>query len=379
MKNVAFIIESLNLGGAETSLVTLLNNIDYSKYSVDLILFTEQNYFINYLPKEVNVVYVDFPDLNIIERIKFKFSKIYNKKKQHPAQILWPLIYSRFNLFEKKYDIAHAYNQGFATYYTANFIKAKAKFAWINIDYQKAQYNIQYDYKQYAQFNKIIAISDEVKRGFEEELQKVNCNYSTVIIKLFTDENLLKKRSEEPLPLVFDNNKINIVTTCRLSKQKGLHLVIESCYKLIKNGYSVHWYVVGEGNQRNFLEGLIKKYNLQNHITLVGVTKNPFPYMKACDIYVQTSLFEGWGLTVIEAVLLNKLVVTTNFPTAYNIIEDGKTGLICEMNSNEITRNIEKFILEKDLIENIKINLSNRKNTDKLESLAKLELLNNFL
>jgi glycosyltransferase involved in cell wall biosynthesis len=379
MKNVVFVIESLNLGGAETSLVTLLNNIDYSKYSVDLLLFTKENYFISYLPDEVNVIYVDFPDLNIIERIKFKFLKIINQNNQHPAQLLWSIIKSKITFFDKKYDLAHAYNQGFSTYYTANFIKAKVKLAWINIDYQKARYNIQYDYKQYAQFNKIIAISDEVKRGFEEELQKVNCNYSTVIIKLFTDENLLKKRSEEPLPLVFDNNKINIVTTCRLSKQKGLHLVIESCYKLIKNGYSVHWYIVGEGNQRNFLEGLIKKYNLQNHITLVGVTKNPFPFMKACDIYVQTSLFEGWGLTVVEAVLLNKLVVTTNFPTAYNIIEDGKTGLICEMNSNEISKNIERFILEKDLIENIKINLSNRKNADKEESLNKFEILNNTI
>lgn len=375
MKNIVFVIESLNLGGAETSLVTLLNNIDYSKYSVDLLLFTRENYFISYLPDEVNVVYVDFPDLNIIERIKFKFLKIINQNNQHPAQLLWSIIKSKITFFDKKYDLAHAYNQGFSTYYTANFIKAKVKLAWINIDYQKARYNINFDYSHYAEFNKIIAISNEVKRGFKEELKKVNCNYQVEIIKLFTDENLLRKRSEEPLPIVFDNNKINIVTTCRLSKQKGLHLVIESCDKLIKRGYSIHWYIVGEGNQRSFLEKLINNYQLQNSITLVGVTKNPFPFMSASDIYVQTSLFEGWGLTVIEAVLLNKLVVTTNFPTAFDIIENEKTGLISEMNSDDIVKNIERFITDKDLIKVVEANLAIRKNTDKEESLLKLEVL----
>ncbi|MBI9041548.1 glycosyltransferase [Lutibacter sp.] len=373
MKKVVYIIESLNLGGAETSLVTFLINLDYSKYEVDLILFTEENFFINYLPKEVNVIIIDFPKINIINRIKYKCQRIFNFKKSHSAQILWKLIDSKLKVFEKDYDIAHAYNQGFSTYYTSKFIKSKKKLAWINIDYQKVKYKIQFDFPFYTKYDKVIAISNKVKQGFEEELNKINKTVDIETIKLFADEKILEQKSSENLPIKFDKNKINIVTTCRLSKQKGLHLAIESCRKLINKGYEIHWYVVGEGEERGNLEKLIRKNKISNHFTLLGKTTNPFPYMKACDIYVQTSIFEGWGLTVIEALLLRKLVVSTNFPTAYDIIVNNMTGLISEMESDDIVRNIERYILDEDFTESIKENLLKRKNFDKEESLNKLE------
>lgn len=375
MKSVVFIIESLNLGGAETSLVTFLNNIDYNKYKVDLILFTKENFFINYLPNEVNVIYVDFPKMNILERLEYKFFKIFTGKKLHHAQVLYPLIASKLKVFDKEYDIAHAYNQGFSTYYTSNSIKASKKFAWINIDYQKANYQIQFDYPFYSKYTRVIAISTEVERGFLEEVNKIEGNIDTSIIKLFADDIILNIRASEKQEVDFNLNKINIVTVCRLSKQKGLHLAVESCKKLIEKGYSIHWYVVGEGVERIFLEKLVSKYSIQNHFSLLGKTLNPFPYMRACDIYVQTSLFEGWGLTLIEAILLKKLVVTTNFPTAFDIIKHNETGLICEMNSDEIVRNLEKFINDTSLKERVELNLSNRKNLDMEEALSTLDAI----
>ena len=377
MKNVVFIIESLHLGGAETSLVTFLNNIDHTKYNVDLILFSKDNFFISYLPKEVNVIYIDPPKLSLIERIKYKVLKKLHANKFHTAQTFWPLVEPKFEVFEKEYDIAHAYNQGFTTYYASKFIKATKKFAWINIDYQMVKYNIQFDYPYYSKYDKVVVISNEVERGFLEEVSKVNGKIDTVIIKLFADDIILDKRADEKMSIEFNPNKINIVTTCRLAKQKGLHLAIESCKKLIDKGHPVHWYVVGEGTERAFLEGLISQNGIQDHFTLVGKTINPFPFMKACDIYVQTSLFEGWGLTLIEAVLLKKLVVTTNFPTAYDIVENNKTGLICNMNSDEIVANIEKYINDKDFTKMVEANLLERKNIDKQEALSMLEEISN--
>jgi glycosyltransferase involved in cell wall biosynthesis len=373
IKNIVFIIESLNLGGAETSLVTFLNNIDFSKYKVDLILFVKDNFFIKYVPDEVNIIYINFPNLSLIDRLNYKSKKIFNINKWHNAQILFPIITSKLSTFNKKYDIAHAYNQGFATYYTANFISANKKFAWINIDYQMAKYNINFDIHFYQKFNRVIAISQEVERGFLEEVDKTKTKLHTSIIKLFADDLILKKRSTETLEVQFKPYEINIVTACRLSKQKGLHLAVESCRKLLDKGYKIHWYIVGEGSERSFLEKLILQNKLSNNFTLLGKKINPFPYMNACDIYVQTSLFEGWGLTLIEAVLLNKFVVTTNFPTAYDIVKNNETGLICEMNSDSLVEGIEKFINDKNFKDDVKYNLSIRENIDKDEALAELE------
>jgi glycosyltransferase involved in cell wall biosynthesis len=377
MKNIVFIIESLNLGGAETSLVTFLNNIDYSKYKVDLILFVKDNFFIKYVPDEVNIIYIEFPKMSLYDRVNYKVNKLFNFNKLHNAQILFPIINSNLTVFDKKYDIAHAYNQGFATYYTANFISANKKFAWINIDYQMAKYNINFDIDFYKKFNKVIVISQEVERGFLEEVAKTKTKLDTTIIKLFADDKMLKNRAIEGQEVQFKSDKINIVTACRLSKQKGLHLAIESCKKLLDRGHKIHWYIVGEGSERPFLEKLILQNGLSNNFTLLGKKINPFPYMNSSDIYVQTSLFEGWGLTLIEAVLLNKFVVTTNFPTAYDIVKHNETGLICEMNSDSLVEGIEKFIIDKNFQNEVKYNLSIRKNVDKVEALTELEKISN--
>jgi glycosyltransferase involved in cell wall biosynthesis len=375
MKNIVFVIESLNLGGAETGLVNFLNNLDYSKYNVDLILFTKENFFIDFVPKKVNVIIIKPPKVTVLDRIKYKIFRIFHSNSFHNAQIFWSIVGDKYTFFDKKYDIAHAHNQGFVTYYVAKYINADKKFAWINIDYQMVKYNIQFDYPFYKEYNKVIAISDEVKRGFLEEVKKINGKIDTTIIKLFADETLLMKRIDEKPAIIFDKSKINIVTTCRLSKQKGLHLAVESCKKLLDKGHLIHWYIVGEGSERKFLENLIAQYNIANHFTLMGKTLNPFPFMNQCDIYVQTSLFEGWGLTLIEAILLKKCVVTTNFPTAYNIVENNKTGLICEMNSDAIVENIEKYLTNISFKESIMTNLKARKNTDKEASLQNLEAI----
>ena len=111
---------------------------------------------------------------------------------------------------------------------------------------------------------------------------------------------------------------------------------------------------------------------------MLGAKINPYPYMKACDIYVQTSLFEGLGLTVIEAAILQKPIVCTNFPTAYNILKDNETGLIAEMNPNAIAEQIEKLIKDESLRKKLISNLEQQENKDKEQSLLQFENLINM-
>ncbi|TDD75932.1 glycosyltransferase [Flavobacterium caseinilyticum] len=375
MKHLVFVIESLDLGGAEKSLVTLLQNIDYKAYTVDLILFKKGGIFEQLVPREVIIIYNNSLQLNIVERIQYKLRKEFNSNGLHHAQLLWQIIQSNFKRENKEYDIAFAYSQGFTTYFVDQCIKASKKFAWLNTDYQKTGYEIEFDYPIYKNYDAVVAVSPEAKLTLENELNRIQQILSIKIIKDISDKIVIKQKSNEPLPIVFKTDTVNIVTVGRLSKDKGLHLAVESCEKLIDKGHSVHWYIVGEGTERDTLEELIKKKKLTKHVTLVGMTDNPYPYMKACSIYVQTSLFEGLGLTVIEAASLNKPIVCTNFPTVYGTLKDGETGLIAEMNSQSLTDKIELLINDSDLTNRLVTNLSQLENADKERTLLEFESL----
>lgn len=374
MKNIVFVIESLHVGGAEKSLVTLLNNLDYKAYNIDLILFKETGIFKDYVPKEVHCIQLEFPKLSFLNRVKYALDRKL-KKNQHNAQLFWTVIQHKFENIDKEYDIAIAYNQGFATYFVNKYINASLKYAWLNTDYKKAGYNIIVDYPIYKNFNSIVAVSPEAKQSLELELLNIGKKLPITIIKDITDKKIVQEQANCIQKIEFNSNTVNILTVGRLVAYKGLELAINVCKILITKGYPVKWYVVGEGNEREKLEQLIKEKTLENHFFLIGDDPNPYPYMKNATIYVQTSLFEGLGLTVIEASYLNKPIVSTNFPSIYGIIKDEETGLIAEMNSDSIVTKIELLINNKQLKNKLIANLSKLKNKDKELTLQKINLL----
>ncbi len=373
MKKVLFVIESLHLGGAEKSLVTLFHNLDYDKFEVDLIIFKDGGIFKKFVPKQVNIILKSYPDLTFKDRFLFKVSKLIYKSKYHAAQLFWKIINTKLESHSSAYDIAIAYNQGFSTYYVEKKIQAQKKYAWLNTDYQKAGYAIKFDFPIYQSFEKIVAVSQEAKQSLQNELNSINEDLSIEVIKDIVDEKIIKKQSKETIEIEFKKTDINIVTVARLIKYKGLHLAIESCKKLIDNGHKINWYLIGEGIERNKLKALIKTYQLEKNFFLLGEKENPYPYIKACDIYVQTSLFEGLGLSVIEASILEKPIICTNFPTAFSIIKHNETGLICDMDSDSISKNIEKLIENRALKEKFIENLHKVKNKDKEITLEKIK------
>lgn len=357
-KKIIFVIESLHLGGAEKSLVTLLNNLDYSRYCVDLLLFNKDGIFLEFVPDTVNIIFLNYPKLSFVKRVNF-FIKRKTKIRFHHSQLYWDLIKYQFNELKCNYDYAVAYNQGFATYFTDQYIKSKKKYAWINTDYIKAGYNIKFDYPIYCSFNKIVVVSLQAEINFLKACSTIKKKLPTVVINDIVDKEILLKQANLVPKINFDKSKINIVSVGRLAKAKGFELSIGACEILVRKGFAINWYIVGEGSERQKLEQLCLGKGLVENIFFLGADSNPYPYMKQADIYVQTSLFEGLGLTVIEASYLNKPIVSTNYPTVYSILKNEETGLIVEMNSNIIASNIERIIidglLKNTLIENLKL------------------------
>ncbi|MDR1896537.1 MAG: glycosyltransferase [Prevotellaceae bacterium] len=349
MKKVLFVIESLGLGGAEKSLVTLLNNLDYAQLTVDLMLVKPDGIFVKYVPENVSILEIPPIRITIFERILYKLYRMFNFKKLHHAHLFWKVFGNKYAILPHKYDIAIAYNQGFATYFVEKYTTANIKYAWVNTDYKKAGYKIFFDFPIYSRFSKIIAVSEEVKCSIEGELRSINKILNVGVVKDIVDDVIMQKQAKEKIPQRFTKDVINIVSVGRLATPKAFSLAVKACDKLIKKNIRINWVIIGEGQERQNLERLIAQYHLQHVFFLFGATDNPYPYMNACDIFVQTSLFEGLGTTLIEASCLNKPIVTTNFPSAYAILEHEKTGLICEMNEDAIARSIERLINDEDL------------------------------
>lgn len=377
MKKIVFVIESLHLGGAEKSLVTLLQNLDYKRYDVDLITFQKGGIFTDLVPQEVQQIFIELPKLSFFDRLKFAIKRKTNPEI-HDAQLFWPFIKKHLKRRLEAYNVAIAYNQGFSTYFTSDFVLAETKYSWLNTDYQKAGYQIHLDYPVYKKFKKVIVVSPEGKESFNGALEYIGKRLPVEIIKDITDRKALEAQANHTLKRKFRSDVVNIVSVGRLASPKGFSLAVSACALLKMRGYNINWYVIGEGAERKPLEQKIKNELLQDDFFLLGADNNPYPYMRACDIYVQTSLFEGLGLTVIEAAYLNKPIVCTNFPTVHGILRDEETGLIAEMSAESIASKIERLILNKELRKHLSSSLAKLANKDKELTLQQVEKLLNI-
>ncbi|MCV9884802.1 glycosyltransferase [Metabacillus halosaccharovorans] len=381
-KELLFVIDSLTIGGAEKSLVSLLNLIDSSKYEIDLLLIKRGGDLEKYVPSYINILPVpkyfrsienNFSFENLYYRIKTSLSlrvNDYRKTVLHSEQVVYKSINKIISPLNKMYDVAIAYSQGMPTYIVANKVQAAKKIAWINTDYVNTLYDKELDYKSYSKIDKIIAVSEHTKRSVshlrEEYKNKVDLVLDIVDPKMI-DKMSLEEDAEE-----FNKSLVNILTVGRLVTAKGYEKAIEVAKLLKHAGYKFKWFSIGEGPERKKLQKLIEEYKLQDYFVFLGKKVNPYIYMRNCDIYVQTSIKEGFGLTVSEAKILKRPIVCTSFPTAKEIIQNEVDGLIVEQDIESIYNGVKKYLDEKGFKEKVS------KKLDSTEPYSSVNQINNF-
>ena len=273
----------------------------------------------------------------------------------------------------KHYDFAIAYAQGVPTFYTIDKVLAHKKFTWVNIDYFLTGSTRDYQSKYYEQYDNIVTVSEYVHNVF----CKVYPEFKT---KMITIRDLISTQTIESMSkLSLEKNIYNtipvVMTVGRLEKnQKGYDLALE-CARILKSrNIKFVWYAIGEGGYRYDMEKYIIDNGLEDYFILLGSTANPYAYMAQCDIYVQPSRHEGFGLTIAEALILNKPVVCTNFEGCNMQMIHEKNGLITSFNPNEIANAIELLINDKTLRSNIEDFIRNEKkgNLEEIEKFYSL-------
>lgn len=395
MRKVLISSFDMEVGGVERSLISILNNFDYSNNEVDLMLYSHTGDFMPMLNNRVNLLnevkqYSTFRksigetikqgNLTLgLARILSKFlAKINGSIKDlseygiYQMQLIWKYTLPFLPKIEKKYDVAISYL--WPHYFVAEKVQAKRKIAWIHTDYSTIETDIDMDLKMWNKFDYIMAVSEECKNAF---LKKYPSLQSKVrVMENITSPEFIRKMAEEDIEdSIKNDNSFKLCSVARLSHAKGIDNAVKALRILQDRGLTdIKWYVVGYGGDEDMIKNLIRENKLEDSFILLGKKINPYPYMKVCDIYVQPSRYEGKAVTVGEAQILGKPVVITNYTTAKSQVRDNVDGYICELSVDGIADGVEKLYKDKKL----RIKLSNNcKNTDYSNS-SELENLYNI-
>ena len=391
-KKILFMLSSMNIGGIEKSLLSLLEVIPKEKYDITILLLKKEGGFLDYIPKHIRVIEAEwFKDIkpiimdspqNTIKRymksgeilkvLPFIYS-YYKSKSKGDRYIYYKNILKSIPLNKEYYDVAISYAgpTEIIDAYIRHKVNCSKKIAWIHFDISKHKINKKLYESLYRKFNKIFVVSNEARKKLNEIIPSTISN-SEVFLNIINKDLICSMANEN---IEFDNefNGIKIVTIGRLSKEKGQDLAINALYKLKKDGYKVRWYCIGDGNNRKEYENLIKEKKLENDFILLGEKPNPYPYIRNCDIYVQTSRHEGYCLTLAEAKSLCKPIISTNFIGAYEQIENKVNGFIVEANENEIYEKI-KYVIDNKYIQDKLINKLSNTNVNTVDNIR--EFLN---
>lgn len=399
MKRILIASHWMEIGGAERSLLGLLDSIDYKKYQIDLFLCSHRGEFMKLINKNVNLLPEDkkatdiaVPITNVIKHgnidivigrvIASILSKIYLTRNKIEKPSIVPIenshkfTYKFINRINEDitYDLAISFLE--PHYIVTNKVNAKKKIAWIHTDYMSIDSDIKEGYKVWDSYDNIIAISEDCRNNFLKKFPNLK-NKIVLVENIISKDFLLEQSKLMDISSEINNNdreSIKLLSIGRFSEAKNFDNIPEICKFILEKGINIKWYIMGYGGDENLIKHNIEKYKLQENVILLGKKENPYPYIKACDIYVQPSRYEGKAVAVREAQILNKPVVITDFPTSKSQLKDGFDGVIVPIDNQGCAEGICNLIKDKELqqrlIENTKItDYTNKQELEKIYAL----------
>jgi glycosyltransferase involved in cell wall biosynthesis len=366
----------MNVGGTEKALLNMISEMPKKKFDISILLLEDYGGFRSSIPSHVNVEYLQgynqikyiineplhiiaFNYLKSRKLIKFLtfmyfylITKITNERSP-----LFKYVLKDFHLDKNDYDIAVAYAgpMDFISYLALHKIKAKEKFQWIHFDITKIGFNKSFAKRNYNKFDRIFVVSEEAKTKLTKAVPSI-APKTDIFLNIVSPKTIFEQ-AKKGQGFKDEFNGIRILTVGRLAQEKGQDLAILACKKLIDDDYDIKWYCLGDGNMRREYEKLISYSNLEDKFIFLGADPNPYHYIEQCDIYVQPSKYEGYCLTILEAKYFNKPIVATNVNGVREQIKDGETGIIVNIDENEIYLALKKLINNKDLRHKLTYNL----------------------
>lgn len=380
-KKIAIVTKKMILGGIEKALLSMLSEINKDKYDITLFLEEKGGELEESIPSWVNVEYI-FDDCKsirqniVISLKKFKIRDaikfIYSGIRIYILKEEYKIYKDRCSVLSKrkeKYDIAISYHNpiNLSTIYVIDKIKANKKVMWIHTDIKDYINEADYLKNYYYKYDKIFSVSPGGAKSFGKKYPDLNDKIEVFYNRMVKEEVVTRVDNKN----YYNEFKgINILTVGRICYPKAIDLIPEISKKLKDDGYKFKWYCVGWGGIERIKE-LIKKYDVEDCFILLGSSKNPYNYMKNCDIYVQPSRYEGYVTTITEVKCFERPIVATNIEGIKEQIVNEKTGILAECSVDELYRGVKKLLDDESLRNKLSVNLS-KENIDTRSEINKL-------
>ena len=395
-KKIIIVSHAMFLGGVEKSLLGLLEAFDYTQYDVDLFLLRHEGELLEYIPKEVNLL-PEVKQYTVLARpmvdtlkeghILLTLGRLYGKikankyiKQHHQTDSEVPIDYSHKYTYklmpfinkDTNYDLAISFLT--PHYIVSHKVNAKKKIAWIHTDYGHVETDIDSQLNMWRSYDYIASISQAVTTNFLKNFPQLEDKI--IEIPNILPVKLISKQADE-LDVsgeMIDDSSIKLLSIGRYCEAKNFDNVPFICKKILELGLNVKWYIIGFGGDEERIKKSVTESHMEDHVILLGKKSNPYPYIKACDVYVQPSRYEGKCVSVIEAQSLHKPVIITNYPTAMSQLKDGYDGVIVSLENNQCAENIVLCLTNQNKLREMTINMlsndySNQKNIDILYTL----------
>lgn len=369
MKKIAIVLHGASVGGIETALTNMLRTLDCKKYNITLFTNFTGNPCIEKLPPNVNAVDLDEYNFNSLIKKNFKSFKISKAFKMLFAYFKSSftkndakkneIIFRSFSVTDEAFDCAISYKQDYSSICTALFqIESDKKVMWLHGPIWKES-NPDSSYVKWLEtFDRIYGVSSDVIDRLNAACPQFS-KKSEVFLNIM-DAGEIKYRSkhfsESVHEIMESGNAIKLLSVGRFCEAKNFDNVPFICKNIIDSGVDVRWFLIGYGEDEQLIKNNIASNGMENHVIILGKKENPFPYIAECDVYVQPSRIEGRSISVVEAQILAKPVIITEYPTSHAQLIHGYDGMIVPMDNVECAKGIAKIITDKPLLNSLSEN-----------------------
>lgn len=363
---IAFVNTDMNVGGIPKASIPFLKEL-VKEHEVTLILTHGGGEILDQIPAGVKVRIL--PSLGykglLVSAVKqgriFAAIKCLTRYKTSKNWIeslrAWVNINKRIN---GHFDLAIAYfgMNAKCVLVTLDQVNAAKKIAFMHGDHPFKESELPVMGKIYAGFDKLFSVSNATRLNFIKDYP--SCKDKADVFYNLMDVELIKSKANELLPSKSfeDKDPIHIVTVGRVSPEKGQMMIPEISSLLQESGIKFIWHVIGAGPDLEFLRQPVEKRAMSETIILHGNAINPYPYIKAADIYVQPSYTEGYCLTILEAAILGKPIVATKVGGTWEHFIDGEDILLCQPTPEAIFDKVKDLATNEQFRRQIGINAS---------------------
>ena len=358
-KRILFYLDSLFMGGAEKIGIDYLNLLsETGMYDIFLVINENNgergNILVDRIPKNIKYQFI------IKEKTMEKLNYYKEKRKKNSFYKIMYTFYRKKKRFERKNIKKILENE---TYDILIDFQSLLPFESLSnkvIDWQHLPLGKIKNKEKFKEFLKRIGKRIVLNEDMKKEIEKVAPELvedKVKVIPNFFDIDYLKKLSTDYSKLTLKEKELikenYFFACCRIDKQKDLDTLIES-YKILKEQYHIKekLYIAGIGDEKERLELLVKNYNLENEIVFLGLQLNPYVWMKNAEFFIHSSHYEGFGLVLVEALITNGMVISSNCPVGpREILEDGKVGILFSVGDKEkLIEETLKILTNEDLV-----------------------------